>query len=1055
MKQIIKLRWYIAALWLIAATALFFLAPSLQELVREKGQITVPEGAPSEKAQELLDAMSPEAEDATSGVLVFHEEDGLTKDDRKAIEKGISTLKENKEELGVSDILDFREDPAIKDQTVSKDGTTILVPFQVSLEDQKILESRTKILNAVDDIQVDHHLTGEQYIEQDIIKNSEEGLKKTEIITVALILIILFVVFKSLVAPFIPLLTIGISYLAAQGIVAILADTVGFPLSTFTQIFMVAVMFGIGTDYCILLISRFKEEIQHQDSIKEAVVKTYKSGGKTILFAGLAVLIGFSTIGLSTFSLYQSAVAVAIGVAVVLLALATLVPFFLVVLGKKLFWPFDKNVEHKESKLWKMAGNFSWTRPLLSLLIVAIITAPFLITYNGDKSYDSLDEMGDNYGSKIAFNWIADSFGPSQTMPLTVVYQLDDEKIDTTEDFQTIAMLTEELAKQDEVDQVRSATRPAGNVIPEFLVDEQTSQLANGIGKSTDGIQEIEKGLRDAASEIKNASPQLEEAQSGVDQLLEGTSTAENGVGELSSALTEIQKGIESGSKGTGEIRQNLQMIKDNLDETIAANKQLLKGYQAIADGLKGFGSGKVNTEQLNTMINTLKDSKQRISTMHQIAIEANPELQTNMKYMESHQRALGQIDGIINGVNDMKTNLNQLSQAQNQLKQQVITPLNQLNEGFQQSISGQEQLSKGIGELLIGIDQLQTGLNQAADGQNQVNSNIPSLQQGLSQLYGGQKQLKTAFSDIEGQLDKLAGGLTEASNGLQEIDKGLSEVKNYLGEIKTKDSNPIVVIPDQALENEDFMEGANQYLSEDKSIVKFEVLIEQSPYSTEAIQMVDKVKQVADDAATNTIFADSEPYIGGVSSTNNDLQNISNEDYSRTVIIMLSGLFIMLIFLLRSFVMPIYLIGSLILTYVTSMGVAELIFTQLFGYDGLTWAIPFFAFVMLMALGIDYSIFLMDRFNEYKEVPVKEALIHSMKNMGTVVISAAIILGGTFGAMLPSGVLSLLQIATVVLTGLFLYAFIVLPLFIPVMVRLFGKNNWWPFKHHAEQKRE
>src|SRR5690606_24107431 len=140
--------------------------------------------------------------------------------------------------------------------------------------------------------------------------------------------------------------------------------------------------------------------------------------------------------GLSTFSLYQSAVAVAIGVAVVLLALATLVPFFLVVLGKKLFWPFDKNVEHKESKLWKMAGHFSWTRPFLSLLIVALITAPFLITYNGDKSYDSLDEMGDDYGSKIAFNWIADSFGPSQTMPLTVVYQLDDEKIDTTEDFQ-------------------------------------------------------------------------------------------------------------------------------------------------------------------------------------------------------------------------------------------------------------------------------------------------------------------------------------------------------------------------------------------------------------------------------------------------------------------------------------------------------------------------------------------------------------------------------------------------------------------------------------------
>jgi len=67
------------------------------------------------------------------------------------------------------------------------------------------------------------------------------------------------------------------------------------------------------------------------------------------------------------------------------------------------------------------------------------------------------------------------------------------------------------------------------------------------------------------------------------------------------------------------------------------------------------------------------------------------------------------------------------------------------------------------------------------------------------------------------------------------------------------------------------------------------------------------------------------------------------------------------------------------------------------------------------------------------------------MKNMGSVIVSAAIILGGTFAAMLPSGVMSLLHIASIVLAGLFLYALIMLPLFIPVMVRLFGSYNWWP----------
>ncbi|MDY0395921.1 efflux RND transporter permease subunit [Virgibacillus halophilus] len=365
---------------------------------------------------------------------------------------------------------------------------TIMVPFNVSLDEQEIDESRHKIYNAVKSIKVEHYLTGEEYISQDIVKNSEEGLKKTEIITVGLILVILFVVFKSFIAPLIPLLTVGISYLAAQGIVSILADTTNFPLSTFTQIFMVAVMFGIGTDYCILLISRFKEEMEHQDSVKDAVIATYQSSSKTILFAGLAVLIGFSTIGLSKFSLYQSAVAVAVGVAAVLLALFTLVPFFMVLLGKKLFWPFDKSISHKESGLWIRLGNFSWARPLWSLIIILMVTVPLLLTYNGTKSYNSLAELSSDYDSVKGFNAIADSFGPGQTMPATVVLQ-SKKPVEETGDYQDVEDITNLLAQMEGVKEVRSATRPAGDMIADFKVDNQTDALAKGIGQSNKGLK--------------------------------------------------------------------------------------------------------------------------------------------------------------------------------------------------------------------------------------------------------------------------------------------------------------------------------------------------------------------------------------------------------------------------------------------------------------------------------------------------------------------------------------------------------------------------------------
>ena len=102
----------------------------------------------------------------------------------------------------------------------------------------------------------------------------------------------------------------------------------------------------------------------------------------------------------------------------------------------------------------------------------------------------------------------------------------------------------------------------------------------------------------------------------------------------------------------------------------------------------------------------------------------------------------------------------------------------------------------------------------------------------------------------------------------------------------------------------------------------------------------------------------------------------------------------------------------------------------------------------MLVALGVDYSIFLLDRFREEAEsgLSVREAMRISMAKMGTVIITAAIILAGTFGAMMPSGVLSLMQIASIVVIGLLLYGLIVLPLLIPAITVSFDRGVWWPF---------
>lgn len=1063
MKNIIRFRWLIVIAWIAFAISLTIFTPNLQKLVAEKGQITVPDGYPSVDADRMLEKMSDSNVPLHDIVLVFRDENGLSQADKKEITTVIERLESEKKRLEIDSILDFNEDEDIAESTVSKDKTTIIVPIEIATEHQEITEARDEINDIASTIDIPHALTGEALIEEDIIKNSEEGLEKTLYITIILILIILFGVFRSAVAPIIPLLTVGISYIVAEGIVSILADTINFPLSTYTQIFMVSIMFGIGTDYCILIISRFKEEMNLHETIPEAVISTYKASGKTVFYAALAVLIGFSTIGLSQFSLYQSAVAVAIGVLVVTIALITLVPFFLVLLGRKLFWPFDKKAEHKESKLWGALGHFTWTRPALSLLIIAIITVPILLMYKGEQTYDNLAEIGDQYETVIGFNWIEEGFGPGEIMPITVVMELGEE-VDHVNEVQGLETITNYLADLDGIAKVRSVSRPAGDIIEDFLLETQTDVLTDGLDEMMEGIEKLQDGLDEASTEMKNQSPELESAQDGVLELVKGTTEVRDGITEVQLALQEIEDGLHQGTLGLDEAIKGLEQIRTHLNETIKGHRELLDGYQKITVGLQEAEKSMQEASHIDIdfdiegMIVALEGIEQSVDGMLAITDGVTNEVNSQMpegmeipeitaipEYQEAYSTAKNIVSEMKAALKEAATDLENLEDLDLSFKE-IIDPLQELNDGYSRLIDGQGQIAAGFDDLIKGLQELKNGLDEATNGQGQIAGSMPEMANGLDEIIDGQNQVKEAFGELQGGLQELTDGLDEATDGLDELYKGLDDINRYLTEMDFTSQEEIVVIPKEALDQDDFWEAADLYLSPNRDLVKFEAVLDINPYSKEALQLVDDVDKQVAHAIDKTRLDVKDYQIGGISSMNNDLNKVSAKDYKRTATLMLIGIFLILVFMLRSITMPLYILVSLILTYFTALGATEFVFMKVLGYEGLTWAIPFFSFVMLIALGVDYSIFLMSRFNEYSGVSLYEGMMKSMRNMGIVIISATLILGGTFAAMLPSGVLSLLQIATTVIIGLALYALVILPLFTPIFVKLFGKYNWWPF---------
>ncbi|CAM3704769.1 MMPL family transporter [Cohnella lubricantis] len=1048
MKGIIRYKGLVLAVWLLAVAALMLTAPNMQQLVRDKGQLSVPDGYSSVQASQLLSEMNGPGsgpKKTQSTILVFHGEGGLDAAQLEDIRQGVEKLKNNKDQLGVASVLTHFDMPELASQAVSADGSTVLALLEVSLDGRSPEEARSALHEALQDVKVDHYLTGNWLIQEDVVKSSQEGLHKTEWITVVFILAILFVVFRSAFAPFLPLVTIGISYLASQSIVAYLVKYLDFPLSTFTQIFLVAIMFGIGTDYCILLISRFKEELAHGRSRVDAILATYRTAGRTVLFSGIAVFVGFACIGFSSFSLFRSGVAVAVGVAVLMLALFTFVPFLLASMGGAIFWPSRKALEHKPNRVWGAVGGFAYRRPLIALLILAVVIAPLLSFYRGAVSFDSMEEIGGKYDSVKAFNYIADGFGPGDSLPTTVVVKAD-QPFDSAEGLALVEKMTRELAQVDGVKIVRSATRPTGDPLADLQVANQVGQLDSGLGQGADGVDQIADGLKQAGDSLASRAPQLQSSAEGAEQLASGTRELEAGLGRLGDGLKRIEQGLRDGTAGADQLEAGLAQAQASAEQLAAASAQLQGQYEQLGAALGELTTayGKAAASQ-QAFAQGLGDVSAGLGGLAQ----KYPELQQDEDFLQA-QSAIGSLQ------QSAEASAVGLEQLNAQLAG-FATGLGQANAGLDQAAGGQAELAKGLKSLATGLAELADGLGQSADGQSQIVTQLPELTSGAAKLAEGQEQLADGVKQLNDQLGELTDGLQDSASGLAQVSGGLKSAQSYLGELSGASDKQLSgwFVPDEALGNADFQAALGTYLSEDRTIAKLEVIFTGNPYDVETLDRIEDVREAALRSLKVGEYAGAQVEIGGVTSLYHDLDTVSSKDYRQTVIFMIAGIGLILLVLFRSLVIPLYLIVSLLATYYTSMAATELIFTRMLDYSGTSWVIPFFGFVMLMALGVDYSIFLMDRFKEYRHLPPREAILSAMSSMGTVILSAAVILGGTFAAMLPAGVLSLMQIAVTVLCGLFLYAIAVLPLFIPMMVRLFGEANWWPFMGRRGERGE
>jgi RND superfamily putative drug exporter len=187
---------------------------------------------------------------------------------------------------------------------------------------------------------------------------------------------------------------------------------------------------------------------------------------------------------------------------------------------------------------------------------------------------------------------------------------------------------------------------------------------------------------------------------------------------------------------------------------------------------------------------------------------------------------------------------------------------------------------------------------------------------------------------------------------------------------------------------------------------------------------------------------------VGGVTAVALDTNNAAIHDRNLIIPLVLGAILLILMLLLRSVLAPVLLIASVVLSFGAALGVSALVFNGIFDFPGADPSVPMFGFVFLVALGIDYNIFLMTRVREEsKKHGTREGILRGLASTGGVITSAGLVLAATFAALGVLPILFLAQISFIVAFGVLLDTFVVRSLLVPALSYDIGKKIWWPSK--------
>jgi RND superfamily putative drug exporter len=937
----------------------------------------LPSDAPSSVTARKMTEAFHESGSEDLLLVVLTDDKGLGPADEAVYRKLVDSLRADTRDVVM--VQDFLSTPPLRSVVTSQDHKAWVLPVGVAGElgtprSFAAFNQITDIVKrAVTGTPLTANVTGPAATVADLTVAGDRDRLPIELAIAVLVLIVLLAVYRSAVTMLLPLITIGLSLVIAQAVVAGYSQVNDSGVSNQSIVFLSAIMAGAGTDYAIFLISRYHDYLRSGEDFDQALKKALISIGKVITASATTVGITFLLISFARMGVFKTVgVSAAIGIGVAFLAAVTLLPAILTLAGPR---GWVKPRRELTARFWRRSGIRIVRRPVAhlvaSVLVLAILAScAALVRYN----FDDRKALRSSAPSSIGYAALDRHFPVNQSIPEYILVQ-SPRDLRTPRALADLEQMADRVSQLPNIAAVSGITRPTGNVPEQFRATYQ----AGAIGSL----------LADGSTLINDHTNDLNRLVNGAGTLADNLGRVRGQVTQLAGSVQELQNVFASTKN---------QYSGDTLVKEVDMAAQLVDHVNALSNAMGwNFSAGKNMFAWIGPVLTALQGNP---------ICDADPSCSSTRGTFEQLVSSRDQAD--LDAINDLS---HQLQEYPDKRALKAST----------------ERLRGALTKLTNVLHSM--GMDQPGG----LQANLDSLQDGANRFAGGSRQVADAVAQLVDQVKQLGAGLSESAA--------------FLLSLKHDAADPAMAgfnIPAQLLRLKEFQQAAKVFISPDGHSVRYLVQTKLNPFSPEAMDQVNAISATARAAQPNTTLSDATVSMAGFTVGLRDTRDYYQHDIRFIIAITLLVVLVTLIALLRAIVAPVYLVASVVISYLSALGIGVLVFQFLLGQQ-LHWSVPPLAFVVLVAVGADYNMLLISRMRDESPNSMRYGIIRTLGSTGGVITAAGLIFAASMCGLLFSSIGTVVQGGFVIGVGILLDTFLVRTITVPAIAALVGRANWWP----------